>query len=133
MSGHSLISSLPLKGKRFLIVEDDFISAHLIKEMFHDVGVEIKHVLTASAAVEMVQNNTKFDLVFMDIQLPDMNGLQASQKIKAKNKTIPIVIQTAFAFDSYINKSKEVGCEYFLTKPLDPDKVYEVLKKVFKK
>jgi CheY-like chemotaxis protein len=127
------LSDVDLKGKRILIVEDDFISAQLIKELFSDTYVEMIHVLTGSAAVELIRNNTKIDLVLLDVQLPDVNGMHVAKQIKAKNASIPIIVQTAFAFESYINKSKEVGCEYFITKPIDTSRLFEIIKEIFKK
>jgi CheY-like chemotaxis protein len=124
------LSLLNLKGKRILILEDDFISAQLL---FNGLMVEIVHVLTTSAAIELIQNNKKFDLVLLDLQLPDMNGLQAAKVIKQKSPSTPIIVQTAFAFDSYKEKSKEIGCEFFINKPIDADILYEALKKIFKK
>jgi CheY-like chemotaxis protein len=127
------LSLLNLKGKRILILEDDFISAQLLKTLFNGLMVEIVHVLTTSAAIELIQNNKKFDLVLLDLQLPDMNGLQAAKVIKQKSPSTPIIVQTAFAFDSYKEKSKEIGCEFFINKPIDADILYEALKKIFKK
>ena len=127
------LGDLNLKGKKILIVEDDFVSAQLIKELFRETNVEMIHVLTASAAIELINNNNKIDVVLLDIQLPDMNGLHVAKHIKQKNRNIIIVVQTAYAFDTYISKSKEIGCDYFLSKPLDSKKLFEVFNKIFKK
>jgi two-component system, cell cycle response regulator DivK len=125
------IQSLNLKGKRILIVEDDYMNAHMLRGLFTGTFAEIVHVLTASAAIELVQNNSKIDVILLDIQLPDMNGLQAAKSIKNKRPDLPIVVQTAYPFDSYKQKSKEVGCEFFLNKPIETVQLYDVLKKVF--
>ena len=122
-------SGLYLKGKTILIVEDDYVCSQLIKELLSDTQAEILHALTAAKAVEIVAKNSHIDLVLMDIQLPDMNGLQASASIKNISKSIPIVIQTAYAFESYMQKSKDIGCDAFLVKPIDPIKLFETVKK----
>jgi CheY-like chemotaxis protein len=127
------LSDINLQGKKILIVEDDFISAQLIKELFDGTHVDIIHVLTASGAIELIQNNAKFDLVLLDLQLPDMNGVQVAKIIKNKRPALPIIVQTAYAFDSYKQKSKEAGCDYFITKPLDSSKLYDILKTIFKR
>jgi CheY-like chemotaxis protein len=129
----SLSSGLYLKGKTILVVEDDYVCYQLIKELLSDTEVEILHALTAAKAVEIVAKRPKIDLVLMDIQLPDMNGLQASISIKNINRAIPIVIQTAYAFDSYIQKSKEIGCDAFITKPVEAIKIFDAVKKFLKK
>ena len=126
-------SNLNLTGKKLLIVEDNFISAQLFKSILEDTGIEIFFALTTSAAIEMVRKNIKFDIVLLDLQLPDMNGLEAAKVIKTKNPFTPIIVQTAFAYDSYRAKSKEVGCEYFITKPINQDELLELFAKIFKK
>jgi len=122
-------SGLFLKGKTILIVEDDYVCSQLIKELLIDTQATILHALTAAKAVETVAQNRKIDLVLMDIQLPDMNGLQASTSIKNINKSIPIIIQTAYAFESYMKKSKEIGVDSYILKPIDPQKLFDAIKK----
>jgi CheY-like chemotaxis protein len=122
-------SGLFLKGKTILVVEDDYVCSQLIKELLTDTDAEVLHALTAAKAIEIVGKNPKIDLVLMDIQLPDMNGLQASTTIKSINRNIPIIIQTAYAFESYMKKSKEIGCDSYLVKPIDPQKLFEAIKK----
>jgi CheY-like chemotaxis protein len=129
----SLSSGLYLKGKTILVVEDDYVCYQLIKELLSDTEVEILHALTAAKAVETVAKRPKIDLVLMDIQLPDMNGLQASMSIKNISRAIPIVIQTAYAFDSYIQKSKEIGCDGFIVKPVEAQKIFDTVKKFLTK
>ena len=126
-------SGLFLKGKTILIVEDDYVCSLLIKELLADTQATVLHALTAAKAVETVAQNQKIDLVLMDIQLPDMNGLQASTSIKNINKNIPIIIQTAYAFESYMKKSKEIGVDSYILKPIDPQKLFDAMKKYFGK
>jgi CheY-like chemotaxis protein len=126
-------SGLKLKGKTILIVEDDFVCSELIKELLIDTQAEILHSLSASKAIDIVIMNPKIDLVIMDIQLPDMSGLQASSSIKGINSKIPIIIQTAYSFESYMKKSQEIGCDCYLLKPVDPQKLYESIKKILQK
>lgn len=122
-------SGLFLKGKTILIVEDDFVCSQLIRELLADTEATILHALTAAKAVETVAKNPRIDLILMDIQLPDMTGLQAAQNIKNISKNIPIVVQTAYAFESYMKKSKEIGCDGFIVKPIDAQKLYEAIRK----
>ena len=126
-------SGLNLKGKTILIVEDDYVCSQLIKELLIDSEAEILHALTAAKSIEIIASRKKVDLVLMDIQLPDMNGLQATNQIKSINPTIPVVIQTAYAFESYMQKSKEAGCDAFLVKPIDPQKLFDTIKKLLVK
>jgi CheY-like chemotaxis protein len=125
-------SGLNLKGKKLLIVEDNFISAQLYKGMLEDTEIEITYALTTKSAIEIIRNSGKFDVVLLDIQLPDMNGLEAAKVIKVKSPTTPIIVQTAFAFDNYKAKSKEVGCDYFLSKPINYNDLIDIFFKIFK-
>lgn len=118
-----------LADKTILVVEDDYVCFQLIKEVLADSKVEIIHTQTAGKAIELIRKNVKLDLIMMDIQLPDYSGIQASEIIRSLNPTIPIIIQTAYAFDSYIKKSQEIGCNDFILKPIEPSKLIEVVNK----
>lgn len=122
-------SGLYLKGKTILIVEDDYVCSQLIKELLVETQATLMHALTAAKAIDIVAQTPRIDLILMDIQLPDMNGLQASVSIKNINKSIPIVVQTAYAFESYMKKSKEIGIDGYIVKPIDPLKLYDAIKK----
>ncbi len=115
--------------KTVLVVEDDYVCFQLIKEVLADTKVEIIHTQTAGKAIELIRKNVKIDLILMDIQLPDYSGIQASEIIRSINPTIPIVIQTAYAFDSYMKKSQEIGCNDFILKPIEPQQLIDVVKK----
>jgi CheY-like chemotaxis protein len=124
-------SGLDLKGKKLLIVEDNFISAQLYKGMLEDTGIEMTFAHTTKSAIEIIMNAGTFDVVLLDIQLPDMNGLEAAKVIKLKRPETPIIVQSAFAFDNYKAKSKEVGCDYFLSKPINYNELFDILNQIF--
>ncbi len=128
-----LFSQLPLKGKKILLVEDQFINANLIADIFEDTGAEIINAGSANEAIAKVNQIDNIDVVLMDIQLPDFDGIEASRRIKVLRPKLPIIIQTAFALEDYVTKSKEAGCEYFITKPLNTVKLYEILKTILAK
>jgi len=117
--------------KVFLIVEDDDMSATFLKELLEDTGAEIIVVSNATDAIMEAHQNKNLNLVLMDIQLPDMNGWQATRIIKKVKKNLPIIVQSAYAFDTYIQKSKEAGCDYFISKPIDADLLFGYISKLF--
>jgi len=114
----------------FLIVEDDPVSAMFLKDVLDDTGAKVVHVSNASDAIYSAHENKDIDVILMDIQLPDMSGWQATRIIKKVKKNIPIIVQSAYAFDSYIKKSHEAGCDFFIAKPVEPEVLFEYIDKV---
>ena len=117
------------KNKTVLIVEDDEMSAAFLLEMLEETGATLIHVDNGSDAIYKIHDQNDIDIVLMDIQLPDMNGWQATRIIKKVKKKIPVIIQSAFALESHIKKSVEAGCDYFIPKPIDIKKLFEVMEK----
>lgn len=120
---------IDLTGKNILVVEDDYVCFQLIKEILGDTNVSIFHAENSAEALSTLENKSPIHLIFMDIQLPDMSGLQASATIRKRYPDIPIIIQTAFAFESYLKKSQEIGCTDYIIKPLEPERVLEIVAK----
>ncbi len=118
-----------LSGKKILVVEDDYICFQLLKEILSETGADIFHTDTVSNTLSWLTENPDVMLIFMDIQLPDMSGLQASAVIHKRFPNIPIIIQTAFALESYMKKSQEIGCTDYLIKPLEAEKVLSTILK----
>ncbi|MGL6194048.1 MAG: response regulator [Thermoguttaceae bacterium] len=119
-----------IKGARILLVEDNKINQIVASELLLLLGVELTIANNGQEAVEAVENKD-FDLVLMDIQMPVMDGLEATQKIRKLDKPgvdkMPILAMTANAMDSDYQKSIEVGMNDHLTKPIDPDNLRHVL------
>ena len=118
-------------NKIFLLVEDDEVSAMFLKDVLEESGAKVIHTVNASDAIMIVHQNKMIDLVLMDIQLPDMNGWQATRIIKKVKKKLPVIIQSAYAFDNYIAKSKEAGCDFFIAKPINIEILFENIEKAF--
>jgi two-component system, cell cycle response regulator DivK len=122
-----------LKKKTILVVEDDEMSARFLVELFEETGAQMITVDNASDALFTIHKNKNIDLVLMDIQLPDMNGWQATRIIKKVKKNLPVIVQSAYALESHIKKSFEAGCDYFVSKPIDSDILFQYIQKVFNK
>jgi CheY-like chemotaxis protein len=116
-----------------LIVEDDPVSTLFLKDVLEDTGARVLDVDNASDAIFTVHQNCDIDLVLMDIQLPDMSGWQATRIIKKVKKNLPIIFQSAYAFDSYVKKSMEAGGDFFIPKPIDTDLLFDYMKQAFAK
>jgi CheY-like chemotaxis protein len=116
-----------LKG-RVLVVEDEHINRLLVVELLTNVGLEVITAENGRLAVSRFQES-QFDLVLMDIQMPELNGLDATRQIRAleEGSTVPIVALTANAFSSNRDQCLAAGMNDFLAKPVFPDALYQLL------
>jgi two-component system sensor histidine kinase/response regulator len=119
-----------LKGVRLLLVEDNEINMDLATELLEDVGAQVDTAVNGIMAVEMTQGQL-YDLVLMDIQMPEMDGLTATREIRKRVKAdeLPIVAMTAHAIKGEYEKSLAAGMNDHITKPIDPDVLYRTLVK----
>lgn len=117
------------KNKTILITEDNPSSFLLLKTILEKTNAQILHSGNGKEAVELCHNNPDINAVLMDIQLPVMNGYEATRKIKLYRKDLPIIAQTAHALAEDEVKSKNAGCDDYLVKPIQREKLFEVLAK----
>ncbi len=113
----------------FLIAEDDKFSFKLLEGFLKKTNAEIIHAEDGIQAVEICKENMKVNLVLMDVQMPEMNGLEATRIIKQSRKTLPIIAQTANAIAEERQKCFEAGFDDFITKPIN---ISELLSKIDK-
>ncbi len=116
-------------GQTVLIAEDDDSNFYFLQEVLSPTSVKIIRAINGKEAVEMVRQCPGISLVLMDIQMPVMNGYEATQQIKAANPQIPIIAQTAYAMAEDRAKSLRAGCDEYLSKPIKPEQLLDVLKK----
>ncbi len=122
-----------VSGLKILIAEDDetskkFMSAIVIKHC--------KEVLKASTgikAVDICRNNPDIDLILMDIQMPELNGYEATRQIRKFNKDVVIIAQTAFGLSGDEEKAIESGCNDYISKPFNKAKLLAIIQKYIKK
>ena len=131
------LEDLKFEGKHILLVEDHPVNAEIAKNILQMTGLEIEWVMDGAAAVERMAGSSEgeFDLVFMDIQMPNMDGYQATAAIRAMTtyaKRIPIIAMTANAFADDIRKAKEVGMNGHISKPIDFKELAKILQKWIK-
>ena len=125
-------------GRRVLLVEDNEINIEVAKELLGMVGIQVETAMNGQLAVEAVQEKEPgyFDLIFMDIQMPIMNGYEAATTIRASErddlKNIPIVAMTADAFADDIKRAEEAGMNDHISKPVDIERLEEALNKWIK-
>jgi len=118
-------------GKKIktLIAEDDFTSYLYLSKVLKDSRFQLIHAENGREAVEFVKNTPDIDLVLMDMRMPEMDGFEATQQIKAIRPELPIIAQTAYAFQDEREKILSIGCDDYLSKPIDDNKLKILIKK----
>ena len=117
---------------KILIADDDEYSASLISKRVKAFAVDILLARNGFEAVEMCRNNPDIDLVFMDIKMPVMGGLEATLQIRQFNPNVIIIAQTALALKGDREKAIEAGCNDYLSKPVDKNLLIKILEKFVK-
>lgn len=124
-----------LKGMHFLCAEDNELNAEILKELLHMEGAECVLCPNGRAVVEKFEKSAPgdYDMILMDVQMPVMNGYEATKAIRRGNHplalTIPIVAMTANAFSEDVQKSLSAGMNAHISKPMDMKKLARVVQK----
>jgi PAS domain S-box-containing protein len=117
-----------IKGKKILIAEDNKMNAIVVKKMLQRWPIEIQIAKNGIEAIEL-HAKTVFDIILMDLQMPEMDGFQSSSIIRAVNKEIPIIAFTASLFEETKKAALECGINDFILKPFEPAFLFEKLYK----
>ena len=105
-------------GKTVLIVEDNETSNIYFEAALRKTKAVLIWARNGLDAVEIVKNNSQVDLILMDINMPKLDGIEATRIIKGINPEIVIVVQTAFILSGEERMCQEAGCDEFITKPI---------------
>jgi len=106
--------------KKLLLVEDNPVNRRLAMFLLHSQGYQVREATSAQEAFEILKTEP-MDLIVMDIQLPGMDGLAATTKLKAEPATenIPVIAVTSYAMAGDREKALAAGCSGYVTKPID--------------
>jgi CheY-like chemotaxis protein/HPt (histidine-containing phosphotransfer) domain-containing protein len=117
-----------LSGFKILLVEDNAVNREVAGGMLHDAGITVLHASDGAEAVRMVSSEA-FDLVLMDIQMPVMDGLEATRTIRsdARFAGLPIIAMTAYAMSGDRERCLAAGMNDHIAKPFEPEMLYNVL------
>ncbi len=122
-----------IPGKSILIVEDDRLNYIVLKNILDRTRAKTMWKHNGKEALDLVkQNDFKIDIILMDIQMPLMNGNEATVAIRKINKKIPIIALTAYVLEGEKEQMLAAGCNEYLTKPIKADLLYEVINKHLK-
>lgn len=125
--------SVPIKGVHIMLVEDNELNMEIATELLKEQGAVVTQVSNGKEAVQMFKENPKgtFDVILMDVMMPVMDGLEATRQIRALDRidsaSIPIIALTANAFYEDVKKCIEAGMNAHLSKPLEIEKVVEMI------
>lgn len=121
------------KGKRILIAEDVEINAQILTKILKMKQIDVEHAINGKVALDMFSSHSPgyYDAILMDMRMPEMDGIEATEKIRTMNrddsKTIPIIALTANAFDEDVQHSLQAGMNAHLSKPIDTKLLFETL------
>ncbi len=131
--GLNLDSSKELRGTKILLVDDNEINQQVAQEILHQMGLHVDVAANGWQALEMLQAD-EYDLVLMDVQMPVMDGYEATQKIRSNPRwtNLPVIAMTAHAMSEHREKSLQAGMNDQINKPVNPDELFEVISKYTK-
>jgi CheY-like chemotaxis protein len=127
-----------LRGRRILLAEDVAINAEIMKKVLSMKDIQVEHAENGRLAVEMFAGHEpgRYDAILMDMRMPEMDGLEATRTIRAMDRKdagrIPIIALTANAFDEDVQRSLQAGLNAHLSKPVEPEILYETLQSMIR-
>lgn len=127
-SRHKNFNIQSLKKSKILLVEDNEINQEIVLGFLEESAIEVVIANNGQEAVDMFGSD-HYELVLMDLQMPIMDGFEATRRIREKDKNIPIIALTANAMREDVDKTQKIGMNMHLSKPIEAEKLYEVLLK----
>jgi signal transduction histidine kinase len=125
---HYFSSKYNWADKTILVAEDDTSNFLYFVKLLSETKIKIVHAKSGVEAVDQCKQNN-FDLILMDIKMPEMDGIEATRIIKEFNPDVPIIVQTAFALENEEKISKESGCSAYIQKPIHKHYLFSLLHK----
>ncbi|WP_341325774.1 PAS domain S-box protein [Methylotuvimicrobium sp. KM2] len=141
LAGHSVIpkpedkvlGAIRLEGKKILVVEDNVLNQEVVVEILQNRGASVTVAENGRVALDKLEQEI-FDMVLMDLQMPEMDGFEATRRIKAipDYRVLPVVVMSAAVMPEERARCRLVGADDFVAKPVDPSDLERVLVKWFK-
>ncbi|MDQ1332810.1 MAG: Response regulator [Bacteroidota bacterium] len=122
-----LLNPINWSSKKCLLVDDNKDVLIYLNRLLLDTGITVLTARSGAEAIELVKNNPDIDVVLLDMQMPEMNGIEATKHIKKIRKELPIIAQTAFIFEDDKDIILEAGCDACLIKPIRKEHLLTVM------
>jgi PAS domain S-box-containing protein len=126
-SNESILKPIDWSTKKCLLVDDNKDVLIYLNRILLDTGVTIVTARSGFEAIELVKSTPDIDVVLLDMQMPEMNGIEATKEIRKIRKNLPIIAQTAFVFEDDKDIILEAGCDACLIKPIRKDHLLTVM------
>lgn len=120
---------LNLGDSTILVCEDEMSNYHYLEAVLLKENCKLIHVANGKEALAAIKENNSIDLILMDLKMPEMDGFEATAKIREIRSDIPIIAQSAFVLNEEKEKSLKVGCNDFLSKPLSKELLFKTIQK----
>jgi CheY-like chemotaxis protein len=134
--GQDELNRAELAGRRILLAEDMQVNAEIMVMVLEMREMQVEIAENGRIALEKFEESDKgyYDAILMDMRMPEMDGLEATKRIRALDrddaKEIPIIALTANAFDEDVQRSLQVGMNAHLSKPVEPERLYKTLEEL---
>ncbi|HEY5998578.1 MAG TPA: response regulator [bacterium] len=113
-----------MRSRKVLVVDDDAVVNRSINRVLSGEGYQVRETLSGSEALAELEHQD-YDVVFTDIKMPGMDGLEVTSRVKKAHPDVPVVIITGFGTEASERKAKELGVSGFLRKPLTPEMIID--------
>ncbi len=113
------------------MAEDEEYNYLLLEEYLNDMDINLIHAKNGKEAVEFCKSNPKIDVILMDIKMPVMDGLTATKLIKSYCPDLPIIAQSAYSLEQFIDKYGEMVFDAYVTKPINENELKQKLMEYF--
>lgn len=116
---------------KIMIAEDEVFADEFLTIVLNDIAKDILHAKNGEEAINLCKANPDIDLILMDIKMPKINGLSATKEIRKFNKNVIIIAQTAYALAGDDIIAIETGCNDYIPKPIDKEKLLNKVNSYF--
>lgn len=119
--------------KKILIVDDSSTMRRIIMRSLRQAGLQIETILEAedgAKGLETLQANSDIELVFSDVNMPNMNGLELVKGIRASSSSVPVVMISSEGSESFVQQAMDSGANAYITKPFTPESIKQRLETI---